>query len=258
MKKEILNYLRTDRSYKKGVELYLNYGLKMSFKKQLNMQPENDQLKGILMEELRELAGITPQEFRVIMKNPVAVFQKIEQTPRMSPAEEITATIRVMPEAVKKTIRLREEFPFLADKECPSILKLLVHDMITCYEEYKQAHEKLFTAANQEEVLEFARETVENYLENREIWEELNYYKENNELLGKHPLFSQQEKFADLASLSTHELYKKMGNANKAISGLNVKIEKGEKPDKVKEWTDKLEERKAELTEIKRILNINE
>jgi len=61
--------------------------------------------------------------------------------------------------------------------------------MLTAYDAYKLAHESLFTAKTFEQIHQASRDTVENYLENRSIWLELNYYKVNGVILGLHPIF---------------------------------------------------------------------
>jgi hypothetical protein len=71
MKKDILNYFRTDRTYKVGVALYMLYGNRVSFKKQLNIQSETKEMKETLFEELRAIAGIEHKEFQAILKTPV-------------------------------------------------------------------------------------------------------------------------------------------------------------------------------------------
>ena len=71
MKDKILHYFRHDRSYKTGMQLIMEYSNSMSIKKQLNVQPQNDYLLGIIHEELRMLAGIQQHELFNILKKPV-------------------------------------------------------------------------------------------------------------------------------------------------------------------------------------------
>lgn len=71
MKEEVLNYFKNDRSFETGQQLYVRYGNKTHFKKQLNMIDAPKLLTGILHEELRVLSGISLQDFKAIMKMPV-------------------------------------------------------------------------------------------------------------------------------------------------------------------------------------------
>jgi hypothetical protein len=71
MKKDILKFFKEDRSYNGGVSLYMRYGNRASFRKQLNLQPETRELKEMLYEELRSLAEIDHRQFQVLMRAPV-------------------------------------------------------------------------------------------------------------------------------------------------------------------------------------------
>jgi hypothetical protein len=71
MKTEILKYFETDRSYRAGVSLVIKYSPKLGLKKQLNIHPESDYLKGCIVEELRELSQMKEAELAIIMSKPV-------------------------------------------------------------------------------------------------------------------------------------------------------------------------------------------
>ncbi len=73
MKTEILKYLETDRSYRCGVSLVLKYSPKLGLKKQLNIHPESDYLKGCIIEELRELASLKIADLKIILSTAVKV-----------------------------------------------------------------------------------------------------------------------------------------------------------------------------------------
>jgi hypothetical protein len=85
MKEKILNYLKHDRSHKSGVKLYNEIGNRLSLKRQLNVQSEDKHLTAILHEELRVLAGISMEQFRLIMKNPVIPVREGAVNPRRAP-----------------------------------------------------------------------------------------------------------------------------------------------------------------------------
>jgi hypothetical protein len=76
MKTEIIKYLETDRSYRGGVSLVIKYSPKLGLKKQLNVHPQSDYLKGCIMEELRELAGLKEAELKVILSKAVVIPSK--------------------------------------------------------------------------------------------------------------------------------------------------------------------------------------
>lgn len=51
-----------------------------------------------------------------------------------------------LPTPILHGMKLREEFPFLADRDCPAVLKKLVSVMLEAYDAWRHAHEDLFTA----------------------------------------------------------------------------------------------------------------
>ena len=138
------------------------------------------------------------------------------------------------PEPVKKMIRFREKYPFLNSPDCPDVLKVLVADMFTSYDNYKAAHARLQVLADDEAAAAVAdcEKVVTEYLKNREIWDELEYYRENGTILGKAAKFREMEAAEDYTQLSEIDLMKKLQSANvnesKHRKAVNTAKEKGE------------------------------
>lgn len=138
------------------------------------------------------------------------------------------------PEPVKKMIRFREKYPFLNSPDCPDVLKVLVADMFTSYNNYKAAHARLQVLADDEAAAAVAdcEKVVTEYLKNREIWDELEYYRENGTILGKAAKFREMEAAEDYTQLSEIDLMKKLQSANvnesKHRKAVNTAKEKGE------------------------------
>jgi len=114
----------------------------------------------------------------------------------------------------KKTLKLREEFPFLGKKDCPEEFAILVNKMLTAYDDYRRDREKLYDLDknNLEECYRGARGVLDAHILNREIWEELNYYKIHGTILGKLPEFKAREIRDKYGSMSTVSLGKITGN----------------------------------------------
>ena len=70
-------------------------------------------------------------------------------------------------------------------------LEALVSRKFSKYHAYVRLHRKLRDCTSLEECATVSRELIDSYIGNRMIWEELNYYKENHSLLGKHPAFAE-------------------------------------------------------------------
>ncbi|OKY84240.1 MAG: hypothetical protein BHV69_09425 [Bacteroidales bacterium 52_46] len=142
------------------------------------------------------------------------------------------------PEPVRKMIRFREKYPFLNSPDCPNVLKVLVADMFTSYDNYKSAHARLQVLADDETAAAVAdcEKVVTEYLKNREIWDELEYYRENGAILGKAAKFREMEAAEDYTQLSEIDLMKKLQSANvnesKHRKAVNTAKEKGETNDR--------------------------
>ncbi len=138
------------------------------------------------------------------------------------------------PEPVRKMIRFREKYPFLNSPDCPDVLKILVSDLFTSYDNYKAAHARLQVLDDKEAEAAVAdcEKVVSEYLKNREIWEELEYYRDNGAILGKAAKFREMEAAEDYTQLSEIDLMKKLQSANvnesKHRKAVNTAKEKGE------------------------------
>jgi len=164
-------------------------------------------------------------------------------------------TISFEPIIAEPKTKLREDFAFLNEKDCPAELKILAADKITAYHNYTAAHVKLFDCSTNFEQLETVRQVVENYLENRRILKEFEHYKKNRELLGKHPVFKllkRIQEFRKMKLIALIKLRKKIANN---IWRIQSEIDKKDKPHLLAERLASLEFKKQELVEIDRILD---
>ena len=120
------------------------------------------------------------------------------------------------PEPVRKMIRFREKYPFLTSPDCPDVLKVLVADMFTSYDNYKSAHARLQVLADDEAAAAVAdcEKVGTEYLKNREIWDELEYYRENGAILGKAAKFREAQAAEDLTALTDVDLISKLQSAS--------------------------------------------
>ena len=185
------------------------------------------------------------------------VKERLSQSPDMEQVrglkeelENAQSKYSEAPETVRKAIRFREEFPFLRQPDCPDELKVLVADMFSAYDLYRESHRMLVETPDDVatgETYLWAKTAVENFLENRQMWEELEYYKNNGEILGKAQVMRQAREKQEISSLTDLELSKQLGNAKSNISKGKNELEKAtdeEKRAKAMEKTLKWTERK--------------
>lgn len=258
MKVKILNYLKADRSFNNGVQLYVQFGNNSALKAVFNKQGFSDYNHRMLLEALRQIAGIPQHEFNSIIAKPVTLAAKMEVAEQQAvknsaPAvpvttEEKAAFIAEIPEQVRKTIRLRDEFPFLASPDCPQEFKILVHDMINAYSDYVEGHKRLFEATTGEELQAIAAGVVEDYIENHEIWDELNHFKTTGQILGKHPIFAQTDRMAKIKAMPLADQVKLQKNLMNNLARTKKNIadnpehkNTGERKASVSKWEVELE-----------------
>ena len=139
---------------------------------------------------------------------------------------------------------LRNEFPFLAEPGCPEEFKILVADMITAHSRYMKGHDRLFEVANKDNATCFAaaRETVENYIDNREMWEELEHYKKTGEILGKHRVFTDRKMREKIVAMGEDELEKFVVNINRRRLYREKMIAEDGNNERVFDWKKEIEE----------------
>lgn len=166
------------------------------------------------------------------------------------------------PEPVRKMIRFREKYPFLNSPDCPDVLKILVADMFTAYGNYKAAHARLQVLGDADAATAAAdcETVVTEYLKNREIWDELEYYRENGAILGKAAKFREMEAAEDLSKISDVDLMGQLRSAgvqeSKAKKAVEQSRTNGTPNEKAEaafvKWSNRKKELKAEIDRRKK------
>ena len=273
-KQEIIAYLKGPRDYQEGCSLYARYGSNLRLKRVFVIDP-TETSREMLMEELRKLSGLSESGFRTLPRRAASrgkrsegetetrIPMKITFTEEASDARSADAAgRREAPEPVKKMIKFREQYPFLNSEDCPDVLKVLVSDMFASYYRYKEAHARLLEIPDEEneKAAEECRIIVENYLNNREIREELDYYNEHHEILGKASVFKEEEPEEDLAELSEIDLMMQLRSASaneskqrKIVKTSQAKGETNEKAEaSLEKWSLRKQALKAEVERRKK------
>ena len=156
----------------------------------------------------------------------------------------------------RKTMKLREEFPFLGRRDCPEEFAVLVNRMLTAYDDYRFEKEKLFDVDKNNLELCYlqARSVLDSHIVNREIWEELNYYKIHGTILGNVPEFKIRSLTEEFEAMSSVALGKIIGN-NIPRKMSYYKKQLADKSTKNKdEIRVKIAERESEIVLIRKIL----
>lgn len=158
---------------------------------------------------------------------------KIE--PTAATKEEIFTTA---PTEVKEGIKLREEFPFLNELDCPEELHILVGQKLSHYYAYVQAHKALLVVIDPEgenttpvemtpeQIKDLAEAAVVNFEVNQLIWKELKHYDEHKEVLGTHPIFEQRIIKQNVDKMATADAVTRKSNLDNYIRRESKKLEK--------------------------------
>ena len=109
-------------------------------------------------------------------------------------------------------------------------LEALASRKFTKYRAYVRLHRQLRDCTSLEDCAKVAGELVDNYIDNRLIWEELTWYKEHGSLLGKHPAFAEFRRRRELNNLPVKELVKRLRQVEMNIWRVKSELAKGDKP----------------------------
>ena len=161
---------------------------------------------------------LTPEEIeaaKIAHDAEVAARTKIPENP-------VLAELLTNPDA-QEGLKLRDEYPFLNDPNCPNEFKVLVADKITAYKNYAAKHAETLEAADageaEDKLYELAKETLGNYEMNQEAKEELDFFRDTNgKILGKHPLLADLKLNQDVNEMTEADLVKARNNGLKSVN----------------------------------------
>lgn len=223
----MIDYLSGPRPYATGVSLYERFGTNPVLKRAFQTRPESRLLRITLIEELRKLSGVSVKELERIPRRAASVLQA-DITPPAQPTPAPGGNTPVPPAEVKR-IRFRERFPFLSSPDCPDILKILVNDMFASFDAYREAHRRLAALSPDtppETAAPLAATAVEEMLNDRAVWNELEHYREHGRPLGEHPKVKEAERWREYREMSDLDLLRTSKNAASNLSKMKAKISK--------------------------------
>jgi len=166
----------------------------------------------------------------------------------------IKPVVVIEPENVQNKPSMREDWPFLKHENCPPELKILVSNKITAYHNYLDAHQRIFDCSTPEEQLIGVKCLVENYIENREIIAEFEFYKRHGRILGRHRIFQEIRDLRSLRKMKVIDLISLKKKLEHNIWRIRSEITKRDKPQLDLARGKKIDSNKLKLSEIERIL----
>lgn len=109
-------------------------------------------------------------------------------------------------------------------------LEALASRKFAKYHAYVRLHSLLRDCTDLTQCAKVAGELVDNYIDNRLIWQELNWYKEHGSILGKHPAFAEFRRRRQLNDMSVKQLVKRQQQVEMNIWRVKNELAKGDKP----------------------------
>lgn len=133
-------------------------------------------------------------------------------------------------EDAKTGLKLHEEYPFLDLETTPDEMKALVTDKFAAYRHFAKNHAALVVGLDEneanEKIYELAKAAVDNFTLESDIKKELDFYKEQGKVLGKHPKLNTLRIEQEINELSEAELVEMKIKAQKNASKARLEIEK--------------------------------
>lgn len=250
---------------------------------EFNIPTDYNELKAYVKENNIEAASLKKEDLNTAIINDFEAtivriaIDYLEPTPE-DVVEEITITATTpeevfieAPSEVKETIKLRDEFPFLNDPDCPEELFILVGKKFAHYDAYVKAHAALLMVVESEEnpeaqkvqmtpeqITALALTAVVNFELNQDIYKELEFYKENGKILGEHPIFLERKLKAGIDTMTIAEATKKMSNLDNYIRRSGKALENAKTEEEKEKLTKKLQSWQTELILVKAKLGFSD
>ncbi|WP_332031105.1 hypothetical protein [Kaistella sp.] len=232
--------LKDKKLYNRLLELYAQVaGVKQVYHYQLGYTPQKlENLKY----EIKKNQGISDKEIALYVPGeededevkataPTLTPEQIQKAAEAHSAEVAARTKQENPiitelltnADAQEGLKIRDEYPFLNDPNCPDVFKVLVSDKITAYKEYAKKHAEALEAADQgeaeEKLYELASAAVKDYQMNQDIKKELDHYRDSNgKVLGKHPALADLKLQQEVNEMTEGDLVSQRSNAQKAVN----------------------------------------
>ena len=149
---------------------------------------------------------------------------------------------------------IREQYAFLNEPNCPDVMFTVVGKAISAYRKHQGLHAKLQEVLEEkvqmsaEDQAKLAADTQEAFAENRALWDEMNYYNEHKEILGKHPLFRELVAKREVDEMTNDQLAKYRTSSATFISKKNTELKKaGLSEEKIAELKTAIADREYKL-----------
>lgn len=239
--------------FNKGFELYRSTPDKnLAIERRLNLVGFTEEGLQNMLYDLKTLNKISDVEIKNYNK------EKAEVIINNVDKDFIPETIQT----VDETKPIREEYPFLNNKDCPEELLIVVGKKIASWKRYQELHARIknFDVEKEgEDVLsELTAQATAEFEDNQALDAELKHYAEKNEVLAAHPSLLEFRIKKEVEAMSNDELHKFVQSSKTFFSRSKTELEKlKDDAEKTSEIQKKVADRELKLTLVKNKLGIN-
>ena len=251
--------------FNKAFELYRKTPHKnLGVERRLNMAGfTEDGLQNLLydLKQLHQISDVDVKNYNKEELDPTeeTTTEAIEKTSTNS-NEEIKTVETI--ETVDGSKSIREEYPFLNDKDCPEELLIVVGKKIAAWKRYQELHAKIqnfdVEKDGEQALTQLTAQATAEYEDNQSLDLELKHYADNKEVLAAHPSLVEFRIKKEVEAMSNDELHKFIQSSKTFFSRVPKDLEKF-KDDAVKiaDIKKKAADRELKLTLVKNKLGIN-
>lgn len=251
--------------FNKAFELYRKTPHKnLGVERRLNMAGfTEDGLQNLLydLKQLHQISDVEVKNYNKEQLDPTeeTTTEAIEKTSTNS-NEEIKTVETI--ETVDESKSIREEYPFLNDKDCPEELLIVVGKKIAAWKRYQELHAKIqnfdVEKDGEEALTELTAQATAEFEDNQALDAELKHYAEKKEVLAAHPSLVEFRIKKEVEAMSNDELHKFVQSSKTFFSRVPKDLEKF-KDDAVKiaDIKKKAADREVKLILVKNKLGIS-
>lgn len=164
----------------------------------------------------------------------------------------------------EKRTSLQEEFPFLSAKDCPVEIHIVTGALVASYKRYEALMQKiqLFKDGKLEltadEDLELTGEAAAEFEDNKKLYNELEYYRENQKLLAEHDILKEYRWKKEFEAMPVDEMFRYKNNAASYISKNQPEVDNPKVDEKRRDTLrEKIKQREFIVALINQKLNSN-
>lgn len=251
--------------FNKAFELYRKSPHKnLGVERRLNMAGFTEDGLQNLLYDLKQLHQISDVEVKNYNKEELdpteeTTTEAIEKTSTNS-NEEIKTVETI--ETVDESKSIREEYPFLNDKDCPEELLIVVGKKIGAWKRYQELHAMIqnfdVEKDGEQALTKLTAEATAEYEDNQSLDLELKHYAEKKEVLAAHPSLVEFRIKKEVEAMSNDELHKFVQSSKTFFSRVPKDLEKfKDDAEKIADIKKKAADRELKLTLVKNKLGIN-